>query len=190
MPATAVPAARDARPSFTPAGAARPGAFQPRTTGAGAAQSRSTQPGGAAPPAAGRSPGGGRAARPWRGKPGQRGGSKSRGGSPPKRDESEHDILFQKFFKSVGPRTYAAQVKRATNGNHYLVLMEGKRDEASGEVRKTWLFVYSEDFVEFFRLVKATAEFIKEHPVPDAVRIRQEKRWAKASARGARPLAR
>ena len=28
----------------------------------------------------------------------------------------EHEILFQKFFKSVGPRTYAAQVKRAKNG--------------------------------------------------------------------------
>ena len=109
---------------------------------------------------------GGGALPPSRGKPGQRGGSKSRGGSPPKRDEAEHEILFQKFFKSVGPRTYAAQVKRADNGNHYLVLTEGKRDEATGEVRKTRLFVFSEDFVEFFRLIKSAAEFIKANPVP------------------------
>src|SRR3954451_2346695 len=73
--------------------------------------------------------------------------------------EAEHEILFQKFFKSVGPRTYAAQVKKARNGNHYLVLTEGKRDDKTAEVRKTRLFVYSEDFVEFFRLIKSAAEF-------------------------------
>ena len=106
-------------------------------------------------------------------------------GQPPA-GEAEHDILFQKFFKSVGPRTYAAQVKRASNGNHYLVLMEGKRDEANGEVRKTRLFVYSEDFVEFFRLVKSAAEFIKANPVPPEVAAKREKFWAKQAA-GAKP---
>ena len=35
----------------------------------------------------------------------------SRRGAKPR--SAEHEILFQKFFKSVGPRTYAAQVKRA-----------------------------------------------------------------------------
>jgi hypothetical protein len=107
----------------------------------------------------------------------------------PKSDQpakKEHDILFQKFFKSVGPRTYAAQVKRASNGNHYLVLMEGKRDEKSAEVRKTRLFIYSEDFVEFFRLVKSTAEFIRDHPVPEEVRRKQEKRWAKQAGNAPR----
>ena len=33
--------------------------------------------------------------------------------------------LFQKFFKSTNPNAYAAQIKRSTNGNHYLVLTEG-----------------------------------------------------------------
>ena len=32
----------------------------------------------------------------------------AKGGSKP-----EPDVLFQSYFKSVGPRTYAAQVKRA-----------------------------------------------------------------------------
>jgi hypothetical protein len=57
--------------------------------------------------------------------------------------KSEAKILFQRYFKSVGPRTYAAQVKQAGNGNHFLVLTEGKRDDSSGEVRKTRLFIFS-----------------------------------------------
>jgi hypothetical protein len=93
--------------------------------------------------------------------------------------KAEHEILFQKYFKSVGPRTYAAQVKRANNGNHYLVFTEGKRDESTGEVRKTKLFVFSEDFVEFFRMLQDTAHFIKAHPVPDDVKQRRDKFWAK-----------
>ena len=99
----------------------------------------------------------------------------------------EPKILYQSYFKSVGTRTYAAQVKRAKNGNHYLVLMEGKRDESSGDVRKTRLFIYSEDFVEFFRLIKSAAEFIKEHPLPSEVREKRERFWAKQGPCG--PLA-
>jgi hypothetical protein len=111
------------------------------------------------------------------------GGAKpSSSGSPSASDD--HEILFQKFFKSVGPRTYAAQVKRAKNRNHYLVLMEGKRDEATGDVRKTRLFIYSEDFVEFFRLIKSAAEFIKQNPIPNDVREKREKFWAKQGGNG------
>jgi hypothetical protein len=87
--------------------------------------------------------------------------------------------LFQKFFKSVGPRTYAAQVKQAANGNHFLVLTEGRRDDRTGEVRKSRVFVYSEDFVEFFRLIKSAAEFIKEHPLSPEFRRKREEFWAK-----------
>ena len=107
------------------------------------------------------------------------GAKRSTSGGPSATDD--HEILFQKFFKSVGPRTYAAQVKRAKNRNHYLVLMEGKRDEATGDVRKTRLFIYSEDFVEFFRLIKSAAEFIKQNPLPDDVREKRERYWEKQS---------
>ena len=88
-------------------------------------------------------------------------------------------ILFQEFFKSVGPRTYAAQVKRAANGNHFLVLTEGKRDEKTNELRKSRLFIYSEDFSAFFKLMKASAEFVKANPVPDEVKAKRDKVWAK-----------
>ena len=96
-----------------------------------------------------------------------------------KADKAEHEILFQKYFKSVGPRTYAAQVKRANNGNHYLVLTEGKRDDATGEVRKTRLFIFGEDFIEFFRMLHETAQFIKANPVPDEVKKKRQRFWAK-----------
>ena len=112
----------------------------------------------------------------------------------PVRDKSakpkaEPRILFQSYFKSVGPRTYAAQVKEAGNGNHFIVFTEGKRDDKTGEVRKTKLFVFSEDFPAFFRLIKETAEFVKANPVPDKVKQKREKYWAKQSAGdGARPV--
>jgi hypothetical protein len=94
-------------------------------------------------------------------------------------DRAEPEILFQKFFKSTGPRTYAAQVKRAGNGNHFLVLTEGKRDEKTGEVRKTKLFVFSEDFPAMFHMLSETAQFIKANPVPPEVRKKRERFWAK-----------
>lgn len=91
----------------------------------------------------------------------------------------EHEILFQKWFKSVGPRTYAAQVKNAHNGNQFLVLTEGKRDPKTDELRKTSIFVFSEDFAEFFKMLHEAAVFIREHPVPDDVKKRQDSYWKK-----------
>jgi hypothetical protein len=100
----------------------------------------------------------------------------------PSKPKAEAKILFQTYFKSVGPRTYAAQVKEAGNGNHFLVLTEGKRDDGSEDVRKTRLFIFSEDFTEFFKLMKQTAEFIKANPVPAKVKQKREKFWAKHAA--------
>jgi len=96
----------------------------------------------------------------------------------------EPDVLFQSYFKSVGPRTYAAQVKRAGNGNHFLVLTEGKRDEKTDEVRKTRLFVFSEDFPAFFRLVQEAAVFIRANPVPEEVKKKRESFWARQKQPG------
>lgn len=106
-------------------------------------------------------------------------GVKSANSDSPK---PEAEILFQKYFKSVGPRTYAAQVKKAGNGNHFLVLTEGRRDDSTDQIRKTRLFVFSEDFGEFFRMLHETAKFIRENPVPDEIRRKREKFWAKQNA--------
>lgn len=97
-------------------------------------------------------------------------------------DKAEHEILFQTYFKSVGPRTYAAQVKKASNDNQYLVLTEGRRDEKTGEVRKARLFVYSEDFTAFFRMLQETAQHLRANPVPEEVKQRRARFWAKKQA--------
>jgi hypothetical protein len=92
-------------------------------------------------------------------------------------------ILFQTYFKSVGPRTYAAQLKRAVNGNHYLVFTEGKRDRVTDELRKIGLYVYSEDFASFFRMLKQTAEYVKAHPLPPDVAQRRARYWQRQKGR-------
>jgi hypothetical protein len=108
-------------------------------------------------------------------------GNRPRPGGP---DKAEHEILFQTYFKSVGPRTYAAQIKKASNDNQYLVLTEGKRDEKTGEVRKARLFVYSEDFTAFFRMLQETAQHLRAHPGPEEVKQRRAKFWAKKGSGG------
>ena len=105
------------------------------------------------------------------------------GAARPNRAADEAKILFQSYFKSVGPRTYAAQLKEAGNGNHFLVLTEGKRDDKTGEVRKTRLFVFSEDFAAFFKLARETAAFVEAHPVPEEVRRKRAKFWANPNRR-------
>jgi hypothetical protein len=107
----------------------------------------------------------------------------------PANGKPEPKIIFQKFFHSVGPRTYASQVKELANGNHLLVLTEGKRDEETGEVHKTRVFIYGEDFSAFFRLLNDTATFIRANPVPQEVRDRRAKFWARKTkeSRSTRP---
>jgi Protein of unknown function (DUF3276) len=112
----------------------------------------------------------------------------ARRGGKPAGPKQEPKILFQQFFKSVGPRTYAAQVKEAGNGNHFLVLTEGKKDDKTGEVRKSRLFIYSEDFVPFFRLLHETAQFIKTNPLSPSVKAKREKFWAKQATEKDEPV--
>lgn len=102
----------------------------------------------------------------------------------------EAQILFQDYFRSVGPRTYAAQVKQASNGNHFIVLTEGKRDNKTGEVRKTKLLVFSEDFDAFFKMLDTTARYIKAHPVAPDVAEKQRKFWARQRKTGSSPQSR
>ena len=107
----------------------------------------------------------------------------SKGNSPasnrPAGPKPDAEILFQTYFKSVGPRTYAAQVKKAGNGNHFVVLTEGKKDPQTGEPRKIRLFVFSEDFKDFFKMLQETAVFLRENPVPDEIKKKREKFWAR-----------
>ena len=78
-------------------------------------------------------------------------------------------------FVTGGIHEALSRAKEAANGNHFLVLTEGKRDEKTNEVRKSRLFIYSEDFVSFFQLMKDSAVFIKGNPVPEKVKAKQAK---------------
>jgi hypothetical protein len=62
------------------------------------------------------------------------------------------------------------------------VLTESKRDLETGEVKKTKLSIYSEDFGQYFRMLHETAQFIKTHPVPEEVKERRQRYWAKKEA--------
>jgi len=94
----------------------------------------------------------------------------------------EPKILFQKYFKAVGTRAYAAHLKENDKGNQFLVLTESKRDPASGETKKTKVFIYSEDFAQYFRMLHETAQFIKAHPVPEEMKLKRQRYWARKEA--------
>ena len=91
-------------------------------------------------------------------------------------------ILFQKYFKSVGSRSYAAHLKENDKGNQFLVLTESKRDAATGETKKSKVFIYSEDFAQYFRMLHETAQFIKAHPVSEEVKLKRQRYWARKEA--------
>jgi hypothetical protein len=88
-------------------------------------------------------------------------------------------VLFQKSFKSMGHRQYAALLKELESGNHLLTLSETRRDPATGESHKTKISIFGEDLTAFFRLLHETATFIRAHPLPEEVRHRREKFWAR-----------
>jgi hypothetical protein len=106
----------------------------------------------------------------------------SNGSKPRPLDEAP--ILFQTFFHSVGTRTYAAQVKKAGNGNHFLVLTEARRDKETDELRKLRLFVFGEDFAEFLAMMQRTRQFIDEHPLPEEFQRKRRKMWEKRNGEG------
>lgn len=93
----------------------------------------------------------------------------------------EPKLLHQVYFKSVGPRTYAAQLKECANGNHMLLISEGKREE-NGDLRMTRLCVFSEDFPAFFKMLRDSETYIAAHPLPEAVKNRRRDFWAKQAA--------
>jgi hypothetical protein len=94
----------------------------------------------------------------------------------------EPKILFQKYFKSIGTRAYAAHLKENEKGNQFLVLTESKRDPSSGETKKTKVFIYSEDFAQYFRMLHETAQFIKAHPISEEMKLKRQRYWARKEA--------
>jgi Protein of unknown function (DUF3276) len=86
-------------------------------------------------------------------------------------------VLFRRDFKSVGPRSYGAEVKEASNGNHFLVLSETKPAKDTGEMRQHSIFIFSEDFDAYWNLLRDAARFIKDNPMPEAKRRERQAFW-------------
>jgi hypothetical protein len=91
------------------------------------------------------------------------------------RDEWWHD-----FYAEV-----QRAVARGVRMRRARVVSEPVTDYTSGDVWKTRLFIYSEDFGEFFKLLQATAVFIRANPVPDEVKKKRTRFWAKKAAESA-----
>jgi len=88
-------------------------------------------------------------------------------------DKPAPKVLFESSFKAPNGRTYTAQVKKASNDNHFLVLSDTRHDPQSDEMRTNRVFVFSEEFTPFFTLLREAAQFIKANPVPESVRQRR-----------------
>jgi ERCC4-type nuclease len=106
--------------------------------------------------------------------------------SPKENTGREPRVLFQKAFKSPSQKQYSALLKELESGNHLLTLSEARRDAATGQMHKTRISIFGEDLTAFFRLLHETATFIRSSPLPEEVRRRREKFWArKARQNGA-----
>ena len=68
-------------------------------------------------------------------------------------------------------------MKEAGNGNHFILITEGIRDKKTGELRKTKLILFSEDFESFFNMIADTTKYVRAHPVPKEIAERQAKMW-------------
>lgn len=73
---------------------------------------------------------------------------------------SERPVVFQKQFKS-GSRTYASQIKIASNGKRYLALTEGVRDPQTQELKKHVVRVLEDDLKEFFSMMQETVVYLR-----------------------------
>lgn len=83
----------------------------------------------------------------------------SRDRKPPQRE-----TLGTWAFDSVGPKKYALQLQKASNGNPCLRIVEG-REQKDGSYKKFDLTIWSEDFEKFFEAFDALRNHIAEHNV-------------------------
>jgi hypothetical protein len=114
------------------------------------ASSTLTQPT-SAPAAAARSAGG------YRRNPRKSGGEGVRGG--PAKPRPPQEVVKTWAFDSVGNRKYALQIRKASNGNPCIKIVEGV-PQPDGTFRKFDLTVWSEDWPRLFETLDALRGFI------------------------------
>lgn len=67
-------------------------------------------------------------------------------------------------FDSVGPKKYAIQLKKASNGNPYLKFTEGSPQD-DGSFRKFSITVWSEDFRVMFQHFDQVRAYMNENKI-------------------------
>lgn len=110
---------------------------------------------------------------------------KRAGARPARHPPKPQEVIKTWAFDSVGVRKYALQIRKASNGNRCLKIVEGLPQE-DGTFRKFYLTIWSEDWPRLFEAIDALRAFIAE-PMPasaaPAPRPEREKPLPGAKAR-------
>ena len=95
-----------------------------------------------------------------------RGNNQYRFGKPGKGSKKypPGEILKTWAFDSVGPKKYAIQLRKASNGNPYLKFTEGSPQD-DGSFRKFSITVWSEDFRAVFEHMDLLRAYLNENKI-------------------------
>jgi subtilisin-like proprotein convertase family protein len=99
------------------------------------------------------------------------------------RPRSPQQIVKTWSFDSVGNRKYALQIKKASNGNPCLKIVEGvPRDD--GTFRRFELTIWSEDFPRLFQTLDEVRTYMKDNNVktPDGHKYDPNRKFPRRSA--------
>lgn len=91
-------------------------------------------------------------------------GSKSGGRGGGQKDRPPQEVVKTWAFDSVGTRKYALQIRKASNGNPCLKIVEGV-PQNDGTFRKFDLTIWSEDWPRLFETLDAARAFIAENNI-------------------------
>ena len=85
-------------------------------------------------------------------------------GSRQYKPKAEPQVVKTWAFDSMGNRKYALQIKKASNGNPCLKLVEGVPQD-DGTYRKFSLTIWSEDFPMLFSTLDQVRAYMTEHNI-------------------------
>ncbi len=105
------------------------------------------------------------------------GSGRSQGAKP------QHEVVKTWAFDSVGNRKYALQIRKASNGNPCIKIVEGV-PQANGTFHKFDLTIWSEDWPRLFETLDALRAFVAENNIrtPDGHKYdpNRKRKWNNA----------
>lgn len=79
-------------------------------------------------------------------------------------NKPQHEVVKTWAFDSVGNRKYALQIRKASNGNPCIKIVEGV-PQANGTFHKFDLTIWSEDWPRLFETLDALRVFVAENNI-------------------------